>query len=105
MQNVTRHTCTLQLVSALSLDDFSAKQTSMADALTTYLGQAVTLQLVAGSVIVNAITVINDTFALDAFWQQASNVSSAEELQLYFFTSASLDVQTEVIQVPVDVDW
>ena len=105
MRNVTQHTCTLLLELALSTEDFRAQQTAFTDALTSHLGQAVTLQLVAGSVIVNAIAVVNDDQSLDAFRQQAMVMSSATELQPYLITTFSLNVQTEVAQVPVDVDW
>ena len=105
MQNVTQHTCTLRLELALSTDDFSALQASFTDALASYLGQAVTVQFVAGSVIVDLVAVMNNTQSLNDFEQRASAVTEATEMQPYSITTSSLDVQTEITQVPVDVDW
>ena len=106
LQNVTQHTCTLQLRLAITPEDFNQQRGLIEQSLSHLYHEHVTITLQAGSVIVNVVAVLSSPLSLASFRTRAAELTDADltdELQLDVSTVSQLDVETQTVQVPFDV--
>ena len=99
LQNVTQHTCTLQLRLSITPEDLNQQRDQIELKLARLYGENVTIQLQAGSVVVSVVAVIGDSLSLAAFSARTSAITDAdlsEELQLDLSTTSTLQVETTV---------
>eukprot|EP00966_Prymnesium_polylepis_P117140 2706732-Prymnesium_polylepis.1 len=108
LQNVTRHRCHLALQLSMSSEDFRSQQGALEGILARVYGVTVSLQMQAASVRVAVITAnLNDT-AVEEFVRRVhalDNAAYSEELHIDTAVLSPPTVDTELVEVVVDVAW
>ena len=103
LANVTSYTSTLQLRLALTVDDFNQQRGAIVQRLSGLYGRPVSLELQAGSVVVNVIGSPNTSgpYLLSAF----SAEELSDELQLSTEVLSEPAEEAITLQIPVDDEW
>ena len=107
LQNETLYTATQQLRLSLTPEGFEQQRDLLVATVSRIYGQAVTLQLQAGSVIVNVIAEVGDSLALNAFRDRANTLTDnvlSNELQVETVRASAVAVTARTIEVPIDVE-
>jgi hypothetical protein len=106
LQNETLYTASQQLRLSLTPEGFDQQHHLLAATLSRLYGQATTLQLQSGSVIVNVIAEVGDSLGLNAFRDRASTLTDnvlSNVLQVETIRVSAISVTARTVEVPIDV--